>query len=540
MSDKHSYGEILKSSALIGGSSVLTIAIGIVRTKAMAVILGPAGFGLMGLYGSIIDLALSVASMGVGSSGVRQIAHAVGSGDTDRIGRTVAVLRRTSILLGIFGAVLVAAFAEQISTLTFGTDDHALPVALLSMAVLFRVVSAGQGALIQGMRRIYDLSVMGVLGALFGTVISISLVYAMGPAGVAPALVASAALGLLVSWWYSRKIAIQVPHLTGSQFRSEATALLKLGFAFMASGILTMGAAYAVRAMVVQIVGLDAAGFYHAAWTLGGLYVGIILQSMGTDFYPRLVAASDDHPQCNRLVNEQAQVSMLLAAPGVIATLTFAPIVIHLFYAANFAEAVDVLRWICLGIAMRVITWPMGFIIVAKNRQVLFFGVELAWTAVNVGLTWLCLRWFGLSGAGIAFFGSYVFHGLMIYPIVRPAQRISLVGRQPEDRLGVPFIDRLGVLRLSAAAVHWGNRPGVAGGCSFFRLFDLGALQSCFAREHSATNKAVARFVAPDTIGIPRCERMSVWSSNRLEFHKMIYAQGWTLLLPAHFPPLPC
>ena len=80
--EKNTYGQILKSSAIIGGSSVINIAIGIVRTKFMAVFLGPAGFGLMGLYGSIADLALSIAGMGVNSSGVRQIAEAVGSGDT--------------------------------------------------------------------------------------------------------------------------------------------------------------------------------------------------------------------------------------------------------------------------------------------------------------------------------------------------------------------------------------------------------------------------------------------------------------------------
>ena len=173
-----------------------------------------------------------------------------------------------------------------------------------------------------------------------------------------------------------------------------------------------MGAAYAVRAMVLRMVGLDAAGFYQAAWTLGGLYVGIILQAMGADFYPRLVAVANDDQECNRVVNEQAHVSMLAGSdPVCIATLTFAPIVISLFYSAKFAEAVDVLRWICLGIALRVITWPIGFIIVAKNRQAIFFGTELAWTVVNVGLTWICVNAFGLNGAGIAFFGSYVFHG---------------------------------------------------------------------------------------------------------------------------------
>ena len=68
---------------------------------------------------------------------------------------------------------------------------------------------------------------------------------------------------------------------------------------------------------------------------------------------------------------------------------------------------------------LRVITWPMGFIIMAKGKSNLIIWTELAWTVVNVGLSWVCLRYFGLNGTGIAFFGSYVFHGLMIYPVVR-------------------------------------------------------------------------------------------------------------------------
>ena len=260
---------------------------------------------------------------------------------------------------------------------------------------------------------------MGILGSFFGLLISIPLVYFLREKGVVPALVGVAAMSIVTSWWYSRKVKIQPPAMTASQMKEEAAALLKLGFAFMASGILMMGAAYAVRIMVIRMVGLEAAGFYQAAWTLGGLYVGFILQAMGADFYPRLTAVANDDVSCNRMVNEQAQVSLLLAGPGVIATLTFAPFVITLFYSTEFGAAVEVLRWICLGTTLQVITWPMGFIIVAKGRQKLFFGAELAWTVVNLGFSWMCVRSFGLNGAGIAFFGSYIFHWLLIYPIVR-------------------------------------------------------------------------------------------------------------------------
>jgi enterobacterial common antigen flippase len=421
--EKNTYGQILKSSAIIGGSSVITIAIGIVRTKFMAVLLGPAGFGLMGLYGSIADLALSIAGMGVNSSGVRQIAEAVGTGDQGRIARTVAVLRRTSVILGILGAVLLIMFSGQVSTMTFGSDKHAAAVSLLSLVVFFTLVSNGQGALLQGLRRIADLARMRVLGALTGLMLSIPLVYFLREDGVVPSLVAGAAMMIIISWWYARKIHMPPLAMRVSQTMQEAGSLLKLGLAFMASGCLMMGAAYAVRTMVLRLVGYEAAGFFQAAWTLGGLYVGFILQAMGADFYPRLTAVAKDNVACNRMVNEQAQISLLLAGPGVITTLTFASVVIALFYSHRFEVSVGILRWICLGMSLRVITWPIGFIILAKGKANIFFWTELAWTVVNVGLTWLCLNRFGLNGAGIAFFGSYIFHGFLVYLVVRRLSR---------------------------------------------------------------------------------------------------------------------
>jgi PST family polysaccharide transporter len=404
---------------LIGGSSVLNIAIGIVRTKAMAMLLGPSGVGLLGLYGSITDLTISIAGMGINSSGVRQIAEAVGSGDTERIARTATVLKRISLLLGALGAVFLIGLSGQVSTLTFGSDQHATAVALLSIAVFFNLVSAGQTALIQGMRRIFDLAKMGVLGALFGTLISIPIVYFLHEDGIVLSLILVAAMSIFTSWWYSRKIQIPTPLISASQLGQEAAALLKLGFAFMVSGLLMTGAAYAVRLIIVRKVGFDAAGLYQSAWALGGLYIGFILQAMGADFYPRLAAIAKDNAECNRVVNEQAHVSLLLAGPGVIATLTFAPLVIALFYTSQFAGAVEILRWLCLGMTLRVISWPIGFIIVAKNVQNLLIFSELAWTVVYLGLAWVCVSFFNLKGAGIAFFGSYVFHVLMIYVIVR-------------------------------------------------------------------------------------------------------------------------
>ena len=478
---ENTYGQILKSSAIIGGSSVVNIAIGIIRTKAIALFLGPAGVGLMGLYSSILNLAQSIADMGINGSGVRQIAEAVGSGETGRIARTAIVLRRTAIVLGVLGAVLLVTFSKQISVLTFGNDQHTTAVAALSLALFFLSIASGQGALIQGMRRISDLARMGMLGALFGAVISIPLIYWFREKGIVPSLICIAATTVVTSWWYSRRVQIQSQRLSLSEWRHETIALLKLGVAFNASWVLTTAAAYAIRLIVLRKVSFEAAGLYQSAWALGGLYVGFILQAMGADFYPRLTAVAKNNAECNRLVNEQAQISLLLAGPGVMATITFAPIVIGLFYTAKFAAAVEPLRWICLGMALRVIAWPMGFVILAKGAQAILIWTEAAATVVHVGLAFVLVAYFGLKGATMAFFGLYIWHGLLVYAVVR---RLSGFRWSIDNlRTGVLFLPAIGIV---FCAFQWtpfwvatmiGTLAAIAGGIySLRRLTRLVAM----------------------------------------------------------------
>ena len=414
-----SYGQILKSSALIGGASAVNIGLGIMRLKVTAVLLGPAGVGLMALYGSIADMAQTIAGIGTSSSGVRQIAEAVGSGDTERIGRSVIVLRRLSIVLGVAGGGLLVLLSRPLSFLTFGTDQHAGAVALLSLAVFFRCVAGGQGALIQGMRRVSDLARIGILGAVVGTFTTIVLIYFLRERGVVPSLVAGAAITLAASWWYSRNVQVQTVSMTPSQVRQEAAGLLRLGLAFVASSFMGIGTAYLIRLMVLRHDGYGAAGLYQAAWTLGGLYIGFVLQAMGTDFLPRVTGVADDPAECNRLVNEQTLVSLLVAAPGVLATLVLAPLILQVFYSAGFQEAVGTLRWISLGMILRAVTWPMSFVLIAKGRKTLFVTADLAWTVFHVGTAYPAIQYFGLNGAAMAFFASYIFYGVWVYPIVR-------------------------------------------------------------------------------------------------------------------------
>ncbi|MEQ1777314.1 MAG: oligosaccharide flippase family protein, partial [Nitrosomonas sp.] len=191
-------------------------------------------------------------------------------------------------------------------------------------------------------------------------------------------------------------------------------AMLKLGIPIMAAGLLTLVTQLAARSIILRELGLDASGYFQAAWAISMTYVGFVLGAMGADYFPRLTAIIDDHLQARKLVNEQTEMALLLAGPVLLTMITFAPWIIHLLYAATFAPATDVLRWQVLGDILKVASFPMGFILLAMGRGGIFIGTELTWNVIYLGVIFLGIQQHGLVVAGVGFWGAY----LILYSMV--------------------------------------------------------------------------------------------------------------------------
>jgi PST family polysaccharide transporter len=107
-----------------------------------------------------------------------------------------------------------------------------------------------------------------------------------------------------------------------------------------------------------------------------------------------------------------------MAVPGIILTLTFAPLVMIIFYSKDFLPAVDILRWQVLGVLIQVITWSMGYLLRAKAAGTLFIVTEFYSFSCYIAATWVGIKVFGLAGSGMAYFAYNALYMLLIYPIL--------------------------------------------------------------------------------------------------------------------------
>ena len=134
--NKSSYRSIFKATSLFGGVQVYQILIQIIKSKFVAVLLGPAGVGIMGLYQSGLQLIQQISSMGLASSAVRDVSEANGTNDIHRIAKTITVVRKLVWFTGLLGLVLVALFSPLLSKASFGNYDYTIPFIILSVTLL--------------------------------------------------------------------------------------------------------------------------------------------------------------------------------------------------------------------------------------------------------------------------------------------------------------------------------------------------------------------------------------------------------------------
>ncbi|GAB4495519.1 MAG: O-antigen translocase [Anaerolineales bacterium] len=413
------HNRVIKSTTIIGGSSAINVLFRILQAKAAALLIGPSGVGLMGVYNAILALASLAAGMGLETSGVRQIAESVGSGEQERISRSIGAFRRLAFGLGLLGALIFLALAQPISHLTFGDDAHAPAIGLLSLALFCTVLATAQTTLIRGMRRIGDLAKTSIFGIALGTLLGLPLLYFFGLQGIAPYLILTAALTLFIAWRYARRIPLAPVTLTWQQTWQESKELLALGFAFMASGLVTLAVGYLVRVMVLRQLGLEAAGFYEAASALSNVYIGFILGAMGADYFPHLSSLSQDNPESNRLMNAQVEIGLLAAAPGILLVLALGPFFIEILYSSEFVTAFEILRWQALGTFLRIYSWPLAYLMLARGKKTFYFWNELLTNLFYLGALTVLVNLLGLPGIGIAFFLMYVAYTLAVTLIAR-------------------------------------------------------------------------------------------------------------------------
>lgn len=414
-----SYRSIFKATSLFGGVQVYQILISIIKSKFVAVLLGPLGVGIQGLYLSALELVQTITKMGLLQSAVRDVSEANGSGKQDRINLVISVLRRLVWVTGLLGMFVVIVFSPVLSKTTFGDHNHIIAFVILSVTLLFGQLNDGQLVVLQGLRRLKDLAKASAIGATLGLFISVPLFYFFGIEGIVPSLVISAFTTFALSWYFAHKVKIEKVKVGIKQSLKEGRGMLGMGIAMSVSNILISLCAYVLRGVIRNYDSTEMVGLYTAGFTIITTYFSMIFTAMATDYYPRLAAINSNNEACRKLSNEQGEVASLIMTPLVLICIVFMPLILWILYSDKFLAANDFIFWAVLGMMFKLASWIIAFQFIAKKETTIFIINETLVNAYTLGLSVLGFKMYGLVGLGLAYSTSNFIYLLQVYLIAR-------------------------------------------------------------------------------------------------------------------------
>jgi len=415
--NQSSYRQIMKATSIFGGVQVFNIIIQVIRSKFVAVLLGPSGMGIMGLLTSTTGIISSLTNFGLGTSAVKDISSALGSDNEKRIRIVITVVRRLVWITGLIGFLVTAILSPWLSQLTFGNKNYTLAFIWISVTLLLNQLSSGQLVVLQGLRKLNYLARANLTGSFIGLFVTVPIYYVWGLDGIVPGIIGTAIISFLMSWYFSSKMKVEKAELTRSQTFAEGKSMLKMGFMISLNGILVIGSSYIIRVFISRTGSVEQVGLYNAGFAIINTYVSLIFNAMATDYYPRLSAISGDNKLCKQTINQQAEIALLILAPILIVFLIFINWVIILLYSHRFTEVNGMIQWAALGMFFKTAGWSVAFIFLAKGTTKLFFWNELIATLYILSFNLAGYYFWGLTGLGLSFAVAYLIYAIQVFVV---------------------------------------------------------------------------------------------------------------------------
>jgi len=416
---KMAYRSVLKATSLFGGVQVFNILIAIIRSKVIALWIGPVGYGISSLFTTTMGLVDGITNLSLDRSAVKEIAFYDDKKDVEKVTRLASVLQKLVQITAISGALLMIIFSALLSKLAFGDTTYTISFIWIALALLFKQLTQGKLALLQGFRKLNHLAKANLYGNFIGLLLTLPLYYFFRIDAIVPSMIIATIISFCLATYFANKLQLEKQKINGSTLKKEGAAMIQLGVMLSLSSMITLAVAYVIQVFISYVGGVSEVGLYSAGMLILNSYVGIIFNAMATDYFPRLSAVADNIEKIKTIVYEQAYIAILIITPIVVLFIIVAQYAIVLLYSSDFKPIELFVTWGILGMLFKTVSWSMGYIIIAKGDSNLFIKTTIAFNSILLLCNGIGYYYFGLEGLGVSFLIYYFIHFVSLYFITK-------------------------------------------------------------------------------------------------------------------------
>ncbi len=404
---------LARTTLLNGAATAARLAAALVSNKLLALYVGPAGFGVVGQFQSLMSIVLSAAG-GVFSPGVTKLT-------AEHAGRPEHQLDilRSALTLGLIGGgvagMLLLLLGPMLADRLLG--DASLVGAIFWLATASAMLALNNVLLpaLSGLKKVNVYVAASIAGSVLSAGSAALLVPRYGLYGGLIALPLGQALaGAVTLWLFQRARPTRWRDLVG-RMRPDATRALG-GFALMAAttAIVVPASQVAIREGLTQLGGADLAGLWQAMWKLSETHLMLLTTTLSLYFLPRFAEITDGSELRREVTRGYRFVVPLVIATALSIYLLRQPLTLLLF-TPDFLPLAQALGWQLMGDVLKIASWVPAYTMISHSRTRLYIGTEVVFSILVAAACLIGASQFGLAGAGAGYAATYAIYWLVLH-----------------------------------------------------------------------------------------------------------------------------
>ncbi|MFO0594770.1 MAG: hypothetical protein U0228_05685 [Myxococcaceae bacterium] len=445
-------------------TSGLAVVLSMVRSKLVAVEVGPVGVGIVAEVTQLLTFVGVIATVANSPALLKWISESIRDRDFARLERGVGTA--IVLALGLSGVATLGCVIAGPWFLPSGWDlSLPLAIALTGASIAFATVASCITTVHVGFSDLRAITASSLLSALATTAILVALVLLWGLPGQFLAIALGAAASVVITALFLRRRTDSPVRLRLAWDREFARTAFTIGTTSLISGYVAQGLLSIIRLLLERegqgAAGAELNGNFQAAYAIATTYFAAVLQGIGQYYFPRYAAARDE-AELTREVHAGADFVLRLTPALALLVIAFRELVIDVLYSGRFSLAAKMLGFMLVSDLVKGVSWSYAGPLPMRGLVRAFLLSEAIGLILGVPVYYLAIHYLGPGAVGLGMLANQTLYLAAVIIIIRSVCGVRLASRHVV-RLGVSLLLASGTVVLVDAFPHarWGIAAAV-------------------------------------------------------------------------------
>ncbi len=409
----------LVRTSLLNGIAVMVRMLTLLGiNKVLAIYVGPLGFAVVGQFYNAVQMITTFASGAINIGVVRYTAeHAQ---DEVLLRKTWQTSGKIALFGSVIASVLIIAFHTQLAGLFLKDESLGSVFIWFGASLVFFVFNTLLLAILNGKKEIRRFVIANIVGSLLSLILTswLAITYKLYGSLVALGIYQSIAffgtlsLCLRTNWF-------KISYLYGEIDWTIARNLAKYTIMALTSAIFVPLSQIFIRNHIGTNISWVAAGYWEAMWKFSSAYLLFITSTLSVYYLPRISEINKPEELRKEIFNCFKFVIPLSIVGGVLAY-NLRDVIIGILFTSEFSLVRDLFFWQLIGDTLKVASWILGFVYLAKGYVKWYVASEIFSCFTFYILVVLLQPKYGLEASAIAHAINYLVYFGVVYIGLRP------------------------------------------------------------------------------------------------------------------------